>query len=66
MNCSIISALAFGPIHNMTTKKLVLVSPDQEEKTLLGKLLLTVTSILPFRKKKEDVKEEKVTLKLFL
>merc|ERR1712129_582506 len=33
-----VAALAFGPIHNITTKSLVLVQPGQEEKGLLGKI----------------------------
>merc|ERR1712098_807151 len=33
-----VAALAFGPIHNITTKTLVLVQPGQEEKGLLGKI----------------------------
>jgi len=33
-----VAALAFGPIHNITTKTLVLVQPGDEEKSLLGKI----------------------------
>merc|ERR1712179_145641 len=33
-----VAALAFGPIHNITTKTLVLVQPGEEEKGLLGKI----------------------------
>ena len=54
-------ALAFGPIHNMTTKKLVLVSPDEEEKSLLAKILAAVLALVPFRKKKDAVVDEKVS-----
>jgi len=54
-----IAALAFGPIHNMTTKKLVLVSPDEEEKSLLAKILAAVLALVPFRKKKDAVVDEK-------
>ncbi len=53
-------ALAFGPIHNMTTKKLVLVSPDEEEKSLLAKILAAILALVPFRKKKDAVVDEKV------
>jgi len=34
-----VAALAFGPLYNITTKQLVLVPPEEEEKSLLGKLL---------------------------
>merc|ERR1711879_369664 len=33
-----VAALAFGPIHSITTKTLVLVQPGEEEKGLLGKI----------------------------
>jgi len=33
-----VAALAFGPIHNITTKSLVLVQAGQEEKGILGKI----------------------------
>ena len=52
------AALAFGPIHNITTKTLVLVAPGQEEKGVLGKALDRVRAILG-RKKKEEEEEEK-------
>ena len=45
----------------MTTKKLVLVSPDDEEKSLLAKLLAAALAIVPFRKKKDAVVNEKVS-----
>ena len=55
-----VAALAFGPIHNITTKTLELVQPGQEEKGLLGKLLDKLRALL---RKKEVVtapkKEEK-------
>jgi len=53
-----VAALAFGPIHNITTKTLVLVAPGQEEKGVLGKALDRVRAILG-RKKKEEEEEEK-------
>jgi len=49
-----IAALAFGPIHNITTKQLVLVSPEEEEKSLLSKLVMTLIGLLPFRSKKKE------------
>ena len=56
-----VAALAFGPIHNITTKSLELVQPGQEEKGLLGKLLDKLRALL--RKKEvvtapKDDKEE--------
>ena len=45
----------------MTTKKLVLVSPDDEEKSLLAKILAAALAIVPFRKKKDAVVDEKVS-----
>lgn len=54
------AALAFGPIHNITTKSLAIVSPDQVEPGLLGKIIKKVLGLLSFlkRKKKEEKKEE--------
>merc|ERR550525_2213000 len=62
-----VAALAFGPIHNITTKTLELVQPGEEEKGLLGKLLEKLRAL--FRKKqavavkeesdKKEVKEDK-------
>ncbi|XP_023323309.1 GPI transamidase component PIG-T-like [Eurytemora carolleeae] len=40
-----VAALAFGPIHNITTRSLVLVPPEEEEKSLLGKLLAPLLSL---------------------
>jgi len=54
-----VAALAFGPIHNITTKSLALVQPGQEEKGLLGKLVDKVKGVLG-RKTKET--EEEVTV----
>jgi len=52
-----VAALAFGPIHNITTKTLELVQPGEEEKGLLGKLLDKLRAL--FRKKQAvAVKEE--------
>merc|ERR1711990_875015 len=52
-----VAALAFGPIHNITTKTLELVQPGEEEKGLLGKLLDKLMAL--FRKKQAvAVKEE--------
>jgi len=52
-----VAALAFGPIHNITTKSLVLVQPGQEEKGLLGKIFdKTIGRIL---EKIKTLKEKK-------
>merc|ERR1712013_219924 len=51
-----VAALAFGPIHNITTKTLVLVQPGEEEKGLLGKLLDKLRSLL---RKKQGVAVKK-------
>jgi len=40
-----VAALAFGPIHNITTKTLVLVQPGQEEKGILGKIIDKVKAL---------------------
>ena len=57
-----VAALAFGPIHNITTKSLELVQPGQEEKGLLGKLLDKLRALLRKKEvvtapKKEDKEE---------
>jgi len=55
-----VAALAFGPIHNITTKTLELVQPGEEEKGLLGKLLDKLRAL--FRKKQAvAVKKESDT-----
>jgi phosphatidylinositol glycan class T len=52
-----VAALAFGPIHNITTKSLLLVQPGQEEKGLLGKIFdKTIGRIL---EKIKTLKEKK-------
>jgi len=53
-----VAALAFGPIHNITTRRLVLVPPEEEEKSLLGKLLAPLLAALQnitgkFKKRKK-------------
>lgn len=58
-----VAALAFGPIHNITTKTLVLVQPGQEEKGLLGKLFdktlgRILGKIASLKKKPSKEKEE--------
>jgi len=40
-----VAALAFGPIHNITTKQLVLVLPEDEEKTPLASLIAPFVAI---------------------
>jgi len=52
-----VAALAFGPIHNITTKTLVLVAPGQEEKGLLGKAMDRVRALLGRKKEEEEEKE---------
>lgn len=62
-----VAALAFGPIHNITTKSLELVQPGQEELGLLGKVMARLRAKLDVIKEKfgkkvvvvEDKKEEK-------
>jgi len=49
-----VAALAFGPIHNITTKSLVLVQPGEEEKGLLGKVLDKLLSLFRKRKKVDE------------
>merc|ERR1712176_1593 len=54
-----VAALAFGPIHNITTRSLELVPAGQEEKALLGKLIDKIRSLLgklKGSKAKEEVK----------
>merc|ERR1719341_3218320 len=51
-----VAALAFGPIHNITTKTLELVQPGEEEKGLLGKLLDKLRAL--FRKKQAVAAKE--------
>lgn len=46
--CTVV-ALAFGPLHNMTTKKLILLSKDTKPKSLLAKLKEKL-----FKKKTEE------------
>ena len=49
------SALAFGPLHNITTKTLTVVPPGQEEKSLLGKVVDKVKNIFQKKPKKQSV-----------
>jgi len=55
-----VAALAFGPIHNITTKTLQLVQPGEEEKGLLGKLLAKVKGI--FKKKEVEAASKEETV----
>ena len=41
-----VAALAFGPLYNITTKQLVLVPPEQEEKSLLGNVVFIILSLI--------------------
>ena len=43
-----VAALAFGPLYNITTKQLVLVPPEQEEKSLLGNVVSIILSLTLF------------------
>eukprot|EP00092_Neocalanus_flemingeri_P011697 GFUD01012613.1.p1 GENE.GFUD01012613.1~~GFUD01012613.1.p1 ORF type:complete len:606 (-),score=156.63 GFUD01012613.1:198-2015(-) len=52
-----VAALAFGPIHNITTKTLVLVQPGQEEKGILGKVFDKIKAL---KGKKTPVVTEEV------
>jgi len=58
-----VAALAFGPIHNITTKSLEVVQPGQEEKGLLGKLIDKVKSVFSRKGKKEEIKDESEEIK---
>jgi len=54
-----VAALAFGPIHNITTKSLEVVQPGQEEKGLLGKLIDKVKSVFSKKAgKKVEIKDD--------
>jgi len=54
-----VAALAFGPIHNITTKRLVLVMPEEEERTPLGSLLAPFLNLfLKLMKKRESKKKD--------
>lgn len=58
LSCTVV-ALAFGPLHNITTKKLRLKRKD--ERTVLGKVVEKVLAVLKGRKREEgagDKKEE--------
>ena len=52
-----VAALAFGPIHNITTRSLELVPAGQEEKGLVGKLVDKIKAFLRKLKGKK-VEEE--------
>ena len=52
-----VAALAFGPIHNITTKSLGVVSPGDVEPGLLTKVFLKLKKLLRLDKKKSS--EEK-------
>lgn len=59
-----VAALAFGPIHNITTKSLGVVSPGDVEPGLLTKIFLKLKKLLRLDKKKsseekhDEIKEE--------
>ena len=52
------AALAFGPIHNITTKSLGVVSPGEVEPGLLTKILLRLKKLLRLDRKKSTVDKQ--------
>ena len=52
------AALAFGPIHNITTKSLGVVSPGEIEPGMLTKIFLKLKKLLRLDKKKSKETEE--------
>ena len=52
------AALAFGPIHNITTKGLGVVSPGEIEPGMLTKIFLKLKKLLRLDKKKSNETEE--------
>ena len=52
------AALAFGPIHNITTKSLGVVSPGEIEPGMLTKIFLKLKKLLRLDKKKSTETEE--------
>jgi len=57
--CTVI-ALAFGPLHNITTKTLTVVPPGEEEKSILTKILEKVKNKLGRGEVCKKVEEDKV------
>ena len=49
-----VAALAFGPIHNITTKTLNIVSPGEVEPGLVTKILRKIKTILRLDKKQKS------------
>ena len=52
------AALAFGPIHNITTKSLGVVAPGEIEPGMLTKIFLKLKKLLRLDKKKSTETEE--------
>ena len=52
------AALAFGPIHNITTKSLGVVSPGDVEPGMLTKIFLKLKQVLRLDKKKSTEKKQ--------
>ena len=52
------AALAFGPIHNITTKSLGVVSPGDVEPGMLTKIFLKLKQLLRLDKKKSTEKKQ--------
>jgi phosphatidylinositol glycan class T len=55
--CTVV-ALAFGPLHNITTKQLVEVA-GEEEKGVVGKTVDKVKALFGFGKKNKEKEEKK-------
>ena len=52
------AALAFGPIHDITTKSLGVVSPGDVEPGMLTKIFLKLKQLLRLDKKKSTEKKQ--------
>ena len=57
-----VAALAFSPIHNITTKSLYLAQPGEVQGGLLSRLFIKIKSLLGKKKKTEAAEEEKETV----
>jgi len=56
-----VAALAFGPIHNITTKTLVMVQPGQEDKGILGKIFDKIRALTGKKAPAATEEEREVT-----
>lgn len=50
--CTVV-ALAFGPLHNMTTKRLLIQKKDEAKKSILGRVKETITNLFKKKEKAE-------------